>query len=390
MRFEFSTAARIIFGSGTLGEVAPLAAKMGRRALIVTEETIERAQPLLEQLKHAGVDSITFSVIKEPDIERVTAGAEQARSEHCDLVIAIGGGSVLDTGKAIAVLLTNSGDLMDYLEVVGKGQPLTKPGVPFIAIPTTAGTGAEVTRNSVICVPAKSVKVSIRSDFMLPRMVVVDPELTFSMPPAVTASTGLDALTHLLEAYVTHLANPMTEAFCREGLRRAGRSLQKAFENGRDKNAREDMALASLLGGLSFANTKLGAVHGFAAALGGMFSAPHGMICAGILPFAIEENVRALQKRASDSPALQKYKQIAQILTDSSSASAADGVEWIQKLCRTLQVPPLTEFGITEKDVLPAVTKAQNASSIKGNPILLTQKELSEILQKACSNFSAG
>jgi alcohol dehydrogenase class IV len=383
MRFEFATARRILFGSGTLQEVAPMAAEMGRRAIVVTGGTIERAAWLLEQLNEQGVDSILFNVAGEPSTEVALAGVQHAREAGCDSVIGIGGGSVLDTGKAIAALLTNSGQLLDYLEVIGRGRPLTYAAAPYIAVPTTAGTGAEVTRNAVLASPQHRVKVSLRSPLMLPRQAVVDPQPTYSVPPAVTASTGLDALTQVLEPYVTNQANPMTDALCREGLQRAARSLRRAYENGNDETAREDMALASLFGGLALANAKLGAVHGFAGPLGGLFSAPHGAICARLLPYVVEANVRALQARMPGSPALVRYDEVAQILTGKSTAQAVDGITWVQDLCDALDVPTLSDFGLTEDDFPTVVEKARKASSMKGNPVVLTDEELTHILRQA-------
>ena len=308
---------------------------------------------------------------------------KEVRQTRSNLVIGIGGGSVMDTGKAIAAMLTNSGELEDYLEVVGRGKPLTLPPVPYIAIPTTAGTGAEVTRNAVLKVPEHGVKVSIRSPLMLPRLALVDPALTHSMPPSVTASTGLDALTQLMEVYVSNKANPLTDGICREGLKRAGRSLRKAYDDGGDQAAREDMALASLFSGLALANAKLGAVHGFAGPLGGMISAPHGVICARLLPYVMQANVQALQSRAVGLPALARHDEIARLLTGKVTARAVDGLAWVQELCETLKVPPLAEFGLKEQDFPTVVAKAKKSSSMKGNPIILTDGELMEILKEA-------
>ena len=296
-RFEFATATRILFGAGTLQEVGPLAAEMGHQPLLVCGRSAERSHPLLDLLSAQGLDGVLFSVSGEPTTQVARQGAQRARDEECDIVIGLGGGSVLDTGKAIAALLTNGGDPLDYLKVIGSGQPLTMPSAPFIAIPTTAGTGAEVTRNAVLRSPEHRVKVSLRSPLMLPRLALVDPELTQSLPPAVTASTGLDALTQVLEPYVSRRANPLTDALCREGMHRAARSLCRAYESGDDAKAREDMALASLFGGLALANAGLGAVHGFAGPLGGMFPAPHGALCASLLPHVMKVNVRSLQER---------------------------------------------------------------------------------------------
>jgi len=383
MRFEFATAAHIIFGSGTLREVAPLAERMGRRAFVVTGRTIERAAALIEQLREQAIECVTFSVSGEPTVAMVKKGVEQARGAKCDLVIGIGGGSVLDTAKVIAAMLTDSGRLEDYLEVVGPGKPITQNPAPCIAIPTTAGTGAEVTRNAVLGMPEYGAKVSMRSPLMLARLAVVDPELTYSMPPSLTAGTGIDALTQLIEAYVCNKANPFTDGICREGLIRAGRSLRTAYDNGGNRAAREDMALASLFSGLALANAGLGAVHGFAGPLGGMIQAPHGVICARLLPFVMEANVRALQVREPGSPALTRYDQISQLLTGKVSAKASDGVRWIQNLCAAMEIPSLAKFGLKEQDLPAVVEKARKSSSMKGNPIVLTDDELISVLKKA-------
>ncbi len=383
MRFEFTTAARIIFGEGTVREVAPLASKMGDRAFVVTGSTAARAEQLLEELSEYKIKCATFSISGEPTAATAKSAVKQAREAESNLVISIGGGSALDTGKVVAAMLTNSGQLEDYLEVVGDSKPLTQCPVPNIAIPTTAGTGAEVTRNAVLGLPEYGVKVSMRSNLMLPRLAVVDPVLTYSMPPAVTASTGLDALTQLIEAYVSNKANALTDGICREGLRRAGRSLQQAYEDGSNRAAREDMSIASLFGGLALANAKLGAVHGLSGALGGMISAGHGVICGGLLPHVMQANLQALQKRAADSAALVRYDEVSRVLTGTVSTHAVDGLSWVQKVCRTLKLPSLGEFGLKEKDFHTVIAKCRKSSSMKGNPIVLTDDELMEILRKS-------
>lgn len=383
MRFEFATATRIIFGWGAVREAGPSAVEMGGRAFVITGRSAERAKPLLEQLKEHRIEYVTFSVPGEPTITMVKEGIKSARRAKSDLVVSIGGGSALDAGKAVAAMLTNPGELEDYLEVVGLGKPLSNSPVPHIAIPTTAGTGAEVTRNAVLGVPEYQVKVSMRSPLMLPRLAVVDPGLTHSMPPAVTAATGLDALTQLMEAYVSNKANPLTDGICREGLKKVGRSLRTAYEAGANHSAREDMALASLFGGLALANAKLGAVHGFAGPLGGMIGARHGVICAGLLPYVMQANVEALQKRAAGSAALVRYDEIAGLITGRAEAQAADGLAWVQNLCTALKVPPLADFGLKEQDFPKVVAKAQKSSSMKGNPIALTDDELMKILDRA-------
>jgi alcohol dehydrogenase class IV len=383
VRFEFSTAGTITFGPGACDRVPELVAGCGKRAFVVLGGTPSRFGRILDQLASRGITWESFRVSGEPTTDIAQAAATLARHTTAEVVLAIGGGSVLDTGKVVAALLTNEGDLSDYLEVVGKGRPLQNPAAPCIVVPTTAGTGAEVTYNAVLGVPDQRVKVSIRSPLMLPRWTIVDPLLTHSMPPALTASTGLDALTQLIEAFVSNKANPLTDGVCREGLQRAGRSLRRAFENGGDADAREDMALASLFSGMALANAKLGAVHGFAGPLGGQTLAPHGVICGKLLPHVVQANVRALQNRVPDSPALARFDEVARILTGRSTARACDAVTWIQELCRVFGLPGLHHYGLSENDFPAVAAKARNASSMKGNPIELSDDDLINILRQA-------
>jgi alcohol dehydrogenase class IV len=383
MRFEFATAGRVIFGPDALDEFSSIANSLGKSVLIVRGSSPERIRPLLAIIEASNMEYGCFEVRGEPTVELIERGVNEARQAQRTAIIGIGGGSVIDSAKAIAGLVANPGAILDYLEVIGKGKQLCVPALPCVAIPTTAGTGAEVTRNSVLASPEHRVKVSLRSPFLLPRCAIVDPELTRDLPPAVTASTGLDALTQLIEPYVSIRANPMTDGFCIEGMRRAARSLRRAFEQGEELDAREDMALASLLGGLSLANAGLGAVHGFAAPIGGMFPAPHGAVCAALLPHVMEINLRALRGRLNESEALQRYDTIAAILTGSEKATSEDGIRWVSDLCKSLQIPGLRAYGVTETDSAVLVEKAAKASSMKANPIPLTTEELTEALQRA-------
>lgn len=382
MSFEFAAPSRIIFGVGKLAEVGPLAATMGTRALVV-ESGSGRADPLLAMLVERGVGTSSFHVSGEPTAALVQRGAEYARTERCDLVIAFGGGSVIDAAKAIAALITNHSPLRDYLEVVGKGQPLTERAAPMIAIPTTAGTGAEVTRNAVLMVEEERVKVSLRSALMLPAVALVDPALTYSLPPAVTASSGLDALTQCIEPFTSSQSNALTDGIAREGIRRAAGALPRAYRDGADVSARSDMCITSLCGGLSLANAKLGAVHGFAAPLGGMFPAPHGAVCARLLPRVTAMNVHALRERDPHSPALERYEEVARLLTGTPFARAEDGVAWLRELVDELGIPPLSAYGVSAGDVSRVVAQARKASSMGGNPIVLTDDELSDVLGAA-------
>jgi alcohol dehydrogenase class IV len=393
MRFEFATATHILFGSGTAAELGRNAASFGKNAMLVTN-TMPGGKTLLDslrdngldipaQLAAAGVQSCIFGVPGEPTVELVLQGLEQARACGCDVFIGLGGGSAIDAAKAIAALLANGGHPLDYLEVIGRGQPLTKASLPFIAVPTTAGTGAEVTRNAVIGSPEHQVKVSLRSAGMLARLALVDPQLTLDLPPAVTASTGLDALTQVIEPYVSSRANPLVDAMCVEGITRAARSLRKVYEHGSDLAAREDMCVTSLFGGLALANAGLGAVHGFAAPLGGWMHAAHGTICACLLPYVMEVNVRAMQQRQPQNPALPRYQHVARLLTGSQKAGVEDGIRWVQELTSALSIPNLTTLGMKTADVALIVEKAAVASSMQGNPLKLTTEELTEILTRA-------
>lgn len=379
--FEFATADRILFGAGRLNELSKQVEGNAKHVLLVrggSSDAIPRVRDILSTLN---IPFTEFQVHDEPTIEMVRNGLKAARD--ADMIIGVGGGSVLDAGKAIAALATNAGDIFNYLEVIGRGQPLVAAPLPYVAIPTTAGTGAEVTRNAVLEAPEQNVKVSLRSPLMLPRVALVDPELTYSLPPEITATSGLDALTQLIEPFVSVKANPMTDAICRAGLSHAARSLKRAYENGSDKEARQGMALASLFGGLALANAALGAVHGLAGPLGGMLHAPHGALCARFLPRVMEANIKALETHQPDNPALDRYVEIARILTGDQEATALDGARWASQLVEELKIPRLSAYGLRPEDFPEAVRKTQQANSFKGNPIVLNDKDLTAILEQS-------
>jgi alcohol dehydrogenase class IV len=382
MRFEFASAARIIFGPGTCTDVPLIASSLGRRVFLVTD-SLERCQPLIDGLNEKGSSVEFFIVSREPDLESVSQAARDALESQCQVIIGSGGGSTIDTGKAAAAMMTNPGNILDYLEVIGSGHILENPPTPFIAIPTTAGTGSEVTRNAVINAPEKRIKASLRSPYLLPKIAVVDPELTYEMPPSITASTGMDALTQLIEPFVSNASNPLTDALCREGIPRVGHSLRTAIVTPRALEARQDMSLASLFGGLALANARLGAVHGMANPIGGMSHAPHGAVCARLLPLVMETNLQALRQRQPDSPALARYAEIGRLLTGDEKASADDGIVWIQHLCQDLDIRPLKEHEMKSEDFPALVDQSQKASSMKGNPVALKDSELMNILIQA-------
>ncbi len=383
MRFEFATAGRILFGEGVLAEIGANARAYGATALVVTGATPARAAPVLAQLDAAGVRAAPFAIAGEPSVATVLAGAEAARTLGATLVIGFGGGSALDGAKAIAALATNPGEIYDYLEVIGRGKPLANPALPILAVPTTAGAGSEVTRNAVIFAPAERVKVSLRSPHMLPRLALVDPELTYSLPPAITATTGMDALTQLIEPFVSCRANLLTDGICRAGLRHAVRGLRRAYAAGDDVAARRDMAFASLSGGLALANAGLGAVHGFAGPIGGTFTAPHGAVCAALLAPVLRANLAALRARAPGHPALARMTEVACWLTGDSTATADDAAPFCAELSRRLAILGLGAWGVRGADVSGLVEKAAAASSMKGNPLPLTPAELAAALEAA-------
>lgn len=378
MRFEFATATRIIFGEGSAASLPELSRSFGTRPLVVTGATKERVAALVSTLS-----AETMSVREEPTVDLVREGALQVRKTGCDLVISIGGGSVIDAGKAIAVIAANGGEPLEFLEVVGKGRAIGVPPLPFLAVPTTAGTGSEVTRNAVLGAPEHGVKASLRSPLMLPRVAVVDPELTYGLSPAVTAFTGLDALTQLIEPYVSARANPLIDAICLEGMRHAAGGLRRVYHDGADKDARREMALASLFGGLALANAGLGVVHGFASPLGGQWKAPHGALCAALLPHGMKVNVAAMRARVPQHPALERYATVAQLLTGRNEAAVEDGIDWVRMTCSELKIPTLRAWGITESDLPGVVQKAAKASGMQANPLLLTEDELMAVLSSA-------
>jgi alcohol dehydrogenase class IV len=382
MQFELATAARVVFRRGAVADLPAVARQFGTRALLVTGRNTARAAPLSAGLQQAGIEFSAFAVTTEPTLDLVRAGVQPARN-RCDLVISFGGGSAIDAGKAIAALAPNSGEPLDYLEIIGQARALERAPLPFIAVPTTAGTGAEVTRNAVLGSLEHCVKASLRSPLMLPKVALIDPDLTLGLPPEITASTGLDALTQLIEPYVSNRANAFTDLFCLEGMKRISTSLVQAWRNGRDHQARESMSFASLLGGLALANAGLGVVHGFAAPLGAMLHAPHGALCAAVLPHGIAINIRALRHRAPDHEALRKYSQIASVLTGDAGAEPEIAANWVTGLCEQFAIAPLRAHGLEQRLIPELVEKAAQANSTKRNPIPLTEEELTEIAERA-------
>lgn len=388
MKFSYRSTPEIVFGSGSLQQTPALAARHGKRCLLVTgkHSLAHSGQlPALEEaLQHQGVVAVHCRVDGEPDLAIADTCAQLARENHCDVVLAVGGGSVIDAAKAAAALATNGGEAIDYVEAVGKGRTIDKPTLPFIAVPSTAGSGSEVTKNAVLRIPELRVKRSIRSDFMVPAIAVIDPALIASAPRNVAASSGLDALTHLIEAYLSKGAFPMTDALVVPGISMAYRALTALAQHRPDAESHDAMALAALWGGIALANAGLGAVHGLVAPLGGLCSVPHGAGCGCLLAATFSANVHALRTRAPEHPALARADHIAQIIVpeDEKDRSPERAAMALEQLRQDLDVPNLSTYGVTEMD-FAGIIAGSRAGSMRHNPIELTDAELEGILRQS-------
>jgi alcohol dehydrogenase class IV len=383
LQFQLTVPTDIRFGAGRASEIPDALAGLGAsRVLVVTGRSTSRADGVRAALTEADISSMVFQVAAEPSIERVRTAVELLAETGCDAVLGFGGGSALDVAKAAAVLATSGKDPLEHLEVIGAGRPIESPGLPCVAVPTTAGTGSEVTRNSVLS--GGGVKASLRSPLLLPRVALVDPDLLVGVPRPTVAASGMDALSQLIEPLLSQRANPFTDALAREGIRRSARSLRRAYQEGmEDAGVREDLALASLFSGMCLANSGLGAVHGLAAAAGARLSAPHGAVCAAVLAAAMEINLQALHNRAPEHPALHRMVELATVLTGRPEATPEDAIAWLQDLTAALTIPGLASYGLDEAGIEAVVAAAQKASSMRGNPIELRDEEVREIVARS-------
>ena len=380
VRFDLAVPTDVRFGAGRVSEVPQALVELGaNRVMVITGRTTSRADAIRSTLNEAGISTMVFGVAAEPSIERVRAAVALLAEAGCDAVLGFGGGSALDVAKAAAVLATSGSDPMDHLEVIGAGRRIERAGLPCVAVPTTAGTGSEVTRNSVLS--GGGVKASLRSPLLLPKVALVDPDLLVGVPKPTIAASGMDALSQLIEPLLSQRANPFTDALARDGIRRSARSLRRAYQEGMDDaGVREDLALASLFGGVCLANSGLGAVHGLAAAAGARLSAPHGAVCAAVLAAAMDVNLRALRERAPGHPALRRMDEVAALLTDRSDATPEDAIAWLEELTSALSIPGLASYGLDQDQISAVVAAAQKASSMRGNPITLSDEEVGEIV----------
>jgi alcohol dehydrogenase class IV len=384
MQFDFSTASKIIFGSGMFNSIGEIIERFGKNTLIISGAPHYILTKLKELLDEKSIAYSIYFAAGEPTINSIQDTLSAIGQTTFNSIMGIGGGSALDTAKATAAMLANPGELTEYLEVIGQKKPLTFPTLPLIAIPTTAGTGSEVTKNAVIGITTHKMKVSLRNDFLLPKISLIDPELTLSLPKQITATTGLDALTQLIEAYTCLNPSPIIDPICIEGIRRISRSFINAYDCGDDLLAREDMSLASLFSGMALANVKLGVVHGLAGVIGGIINAPHGAICASLLSNAMSANISAIQNRMPRHPVLERYTKVGRFLTHDPSATSEDAIQWVKNFCRHAKIQHLSSLGLAESDFDDIIARAQQSSSMKGNSIILFDDELRTILQDSC------
>ncbi|MBU3029374.1 iron-containing alcohol dehydrogenase [Paracoccus marinaquae] len=379
--FAFATATEILFGRGQSDAAPARVARLGRRVLLVHGGNPARSAGLRRALGLMGCEVTGFAVAHEPDIALIEAGVLAARRADAQVVVAMGGGAVIDAGKAIAALVPATRPLLDHLEVVGQGLPLDHPPLPFVALPTTAGTGAEVTRNAVIAVPEHRRKVSLRDLRMLPHLAIVDPALTDHCPRAVTLASGLDAVTQVIEPYICTRANPLTDALCRDAIPRGLAAIRRLMQ-AEDPAARDEMAWVSLCGGLALANAGLGAVHGLAGPLGGLTGAAHGAICGVLLPHVLRAN-----RRAVTDPALAlRMGEVGGWIGRAfgrDAASVEDAAALLADWSQDAGLPKLTALGIDEAAQQAAADAAVSSSSMKANPAILSVADLRDLMRTA-------
>jgi alcohol dehydrogenase class IV len=388
--FSIARLPRIVFGPGSLGQLPGLLQPYGRRVLVVTgaRSFVESPHwnPLRDELQRLGMRLEHLTVAGEPSPQVVDVAATELRGAEIDVVVGIGGGSVLDAAKAMAGLLRVSHSVMDYLEGVGPERPYEGPAVPYVAVPTTAGTGSEATKNAVLSVRGpEGFKKSFRAEALVPQHALIDPDLLATCPGPQIAANGMDALTQLLESYVSVKANPFTDALAWSGLEAVRDGLFAWYEEGpRAGEGREKMAYASLLSGITLAQVGLGSVHGLASPLGAFHPIPHGVVCGTLVAAATEVNIRALEDRDAASTALLRYARVGRLLSgadlDDRSARAAL-VDLLSDWTRRLDLPPLAHFGVADVD-LDRVVAHSRGSSMRTNPIVLTDAEIRSVLER--------
>lgn len=386
--FSLSRLPRIEFGAGAVARLPGIARRHGTHALLVTGAGSFQHSPYwlttTRGLQEQGMTWLHLTVAGEPSPQLVDEAVRSLRAEAIDVVIGIGGGSALDAAKAIAGLLKPGNSVMDHLEGVGPELPYAGPATPFIAVPTTAGTGSEATKNAVLSVQGEGgFKKSFRDEKLVAEVALVDPDLLSTCPPAVIAANGMDAFTQLLESYVSSRAAPLTDSLAWGGMKAARDGLLALYADTGDAASRERMAYAALVSGITLAQVGLGSVHGLAAPLGAFFPIPHGVACGTLVATATRVNIEALCARAPDHPALDKYAQVGRLLSRQGhldpAASRAALIDTLDVWTRTLQLPTLAHYGVTPAD-LPRIVANSRGSSMKTNPVLLEDAEIAAVV----------
>lgn len=371
--FGFATAGAIRFGRGTLAEAAPHALARARRILVVRSASVVVADDLVRDLRK-GAEVLEIVARGEPDLPGLSALCAKGRGFAPGLIVAIGGGAVIDTGKALAALIPAPHGPLRYLEVVGEGKPLDAAPLPVVAIPTTAGTGSEVTRNTVIQVPEAARKVSLRDPRLYPVLAIVDPALASSCPSAVTLASGLDAVTQVIEPFVSTRASPLTDALCRDAIPRGLSALARLMDRPDDR-AWDDMGLTSLTGGITLANAGLGAVHGFAGVIGGLTDAPHGAICGTLLPHVLRAN------RDHAAPGTEHRARLDWVVD--RVAEVFGDLDGLVRWSRDHGLKRLADLGLGSETHAEVAAAARGASSFATNPSALDDAAMAEILSLA-------
>ncbi len=391
IEFEFLSLPQIYFGRKQINKLSSITKEYGQNAIIVASESLwknnEIKSIIEDELTTKDISINVFHSRGEPTVTSVDHGVERAQEVKAEIIIAIGGGSTIDLGKAIAGLVTNTGSAKNYLEIIGKGKKIIEQPLPLIAIPTTAGTGTEVTENAVILSREDKLKASIRNPLLIPKVAIIDPELMVSLPKEITASCGLDALTQLIEAFTSNKSQPITDSLAILGIQKATESLIRTFDEGNDLDAREDMAFASLLSGICLANAGLGALHGLAGSIGGMFNIPHGIICGALLSSTIEQNIIKLLSQVPYSHKLSKYVRLGEIVSEHPFETMREAVTniigYTRNITKILEIPKLAKFGFKQSEFKAIITQAKKSSSMGYNPVELSDEQLTEILLQA-------
>lgn len=387
--FELSKLPRIVFGNGSVCRLAEFISPIGKRCLLVTGGSswsrTEWWQPLTHSLDQASLSWTQVTVGGEPSPELVDNVVKEFGPSKIDAVVGIGGGSAMDAAKAIAGLLRVGDSVMDYLEGVGPEKAYQGPAVPFIAVPTTAGTGSEATKNAVLSrIGEGGFKKSFRDEQLMAEIAIVDPDLLASCPRSVIAANGMDALTQLIESYVSLRQNPFCNTLAEQAIRCVRDGLIPLYtSNGDDPDARANMAFASLVSGINLAQTGLGSVHGLASPLGAYFPIPHGVACGSLLANATRLNIEALQQREPESPFLERYRKVGQMLCGchfpDQELAFTGLLGLLEKWTAQLGIQGLSEYGVVESDI-PGLVANISPSSMRTNPVKLIEKELHRLL----------